>query len=191
MAATANPVYANVAFLTIPEFETLPVSEQAVLKDRAEARVKAALAGVPASERVVLDANDGLALVIFGDSARALDVAQALRGDDPRLNVGLNYGPLALTSRGNDARVFGDGLTAAAAAARFATPQKLLATQDFLRALEAAAPQRAADLTNAGEFTDTRIRQHSLFTPDPARALRRRRRAILTAASGVAAILLL
>jgi hypothetical protein len=190
-ASPANPVYANVAFLRIPEFEARSVTEQASLKDRLESRVKAALASVAHCDRVVLDSDDGVALVLFGDSARALRIAQSLRGEEAFLQVGLNYGPLALTSQASDARVFGDGLASAAAAARFATPEKILVTQDFVRALESNAPHLAADLTSAGEFTDTRVRQHQLYTPDPERGVQRRRRTLWTGVSGVIAIVLL
>jgi hypothetical protein len=189
--SSANPVYANVAFLRIPEFDTRSVTEQASLKDRLEGRVRAALGSVAHRDRVVLDADDGVALVLFGDSSRALRIAQSLRGEEAFLQVGLNYGPLALTSPGAEARVFGDGLASAATAARFATPEKILVTQDFVRALEASAPDVAADLTSAGEFTDTRVRQHQLYTPDPARGAQRRRRTLWTAVGGVTAILLL
>jgi hypothetical protein len=64
-------------------------------------------------------------------------------------------------------------------------------TQDFVRALESNAPEIAADLTSAGEFTDTRVRQHQLFTPDPKRGIERRRRTLWTGVGGVIAILLL
>jgi hypothetical protein len=188
---SANPVYANVAFLRIPEFDARSVAEQASLKDRLESRVKAALGSVAPRDRVVLDADDGVAIVFFGDCARALRIAQSLRGEEAFLQVGLNYGPLALTSAGSEARIFGDGLASAAAAARFATPEKILVTQDFVRALESNAPDIAADLTSAGEFTDTRVRQHQLFTPDPQRGRQRRRRTLWTAVGGVTAILLL
>jgi hypothetical protein len=190
-ALSANPVYANVAFLRIPEFDARSVTEQASLKDRLEGRVKAALAPVAARDRAVLDTDDGVALVLFGDCARALRIAQSLRGEEAFLQVGLNYGPLALTSPGPEGRVFGDGLASAAAAARFATPDKILVTQDFVRALEANAPALAAELTSAGEFTDTRVRQHQLYTPDPVRGAQRRRRILWTTVGGVAAILFL
>jgi len=193
MAAAPTPAYANVAFFRIPDFGARPVSEQALAKNALETRAKAALAGFPAGDRVVLDAEDGLALVLFGDPARALDVAQALHGDGQpgALHAGLNHGPLALSSRGTDARVFGDGLVAAAAAARFASPQRILVTQDFAKALEASDPARAADLASAGEFTDTRVRLHSFFTPDAARGRSRRRRTLAVAVAGVVAILAL
>lgn len=193
MTAAPTPAYANVAFFRIPDFGARQVSDQASAKNALERRVKEALEGFPPGDRVVLDAEDGLALVLFGDPARALEVAQALHGDGQggALHAGLNHGPLALSSRGSDARVFGDGLVAAAAAARFASPQRILVTQDFAKALEASDPARAADLASAGEFTDTRVRLHSFFTPDAARGRARRRRTIAVAVAGVVAILAL
>jgi hypothetical protein len=107
------------------------------------------------------------------------------------VQAGVNHGPLALTSRGSDARVFGDGLAAAFAAARFATPGKVLVTQDFARMLGFRNPERAAELATAGDFTDTRVRQHTFYTPDPRRGLRHRRRMVLFGLVGVAGILLL
>ena len=193
MPAAANPVYANVAFLRIQRFEARPVVEQASLKEHLEAKTKAAIGAVPAADRVVLDTDDGLAVVFFGDPARALDVTQAIHAScaDHPIKAGLNHGPLALTTRGSDARVFGDGLTAAAAAARFASPEKILVTQDFAKALEHRSPERAVELATAGDFTDTRVRLHSFFTPDPKLGAMHRRRMLALGAGGVAGILLL
>ena len=193
MSSLSKPVYANVAFLRIPQFTTRPVAEQAALKEKLETRTKAVIDSIPEGERAVLDAEDGLAIVLFGDPARALDIAQALHAGarDSPLQAGLNYGPLALTSRGSDARVFGDGLSAAAAAARFASPEKLLVTGDFAKALQSKHPARAAALAMAGDFTDTRVRLHSFYTPDAALGSIYRRRMLAYAVGGVAGILLL
>jgi hypothetical protein len=191
MPESAPPTHAHVAFLRIPGFDGRGVSEQASLKDRLEGRVRAALSGIPEAERIVLDADDGVALVLFGPPARALRIAQSLRGEEAFLQVGLNHGPLAVTDQGPGARVFGDGLASAAAAARFATPERILVTQDFLRALEIASPELAPDLVGAGEFTDTRVRQHLLYTPDPRRRVQRRRRYALQLFGGALAILFL
>lgn len=193
MPSAANPVYANVAFLRVPDFAARSVVEQASLKEKLEARARAALAALPKDARVVLDTDDGLALIVFGDPAQALAVAQAVNAQassDP-VQTGLSYGPLALTSRGADARVFGDGLAAAAAAARFASPGKLLVTQDFAKALGHRNPERAAELAAAGDFTDTRVRQHSFFAPDPRRGRMHRRRMLALGVAGAAAILAL
>src|SRR5689334_13837708 len=193
MSISARPVYANVAFLRLPGFDARAVAEQAALKERLEARTREAIARVPLDERVVLDAVDGLALVFFGEPARALDVTQqvqrATREEAPQ--AGLNYGPLALTARGAEAAVFGDGLSAAATAASFANAGALLVTQDFRRALETSAPERAASFAAAGEFTDSRVRLHSFYAADARVASRRRRMLLGYALGGSAAIVLL
>src|SRR5258708_150247 len=188
MPAATNPVYANVAFLRLPQFDTRSVVEQAALKEKLEARARDAIARIAADVRVVLDADDGLALVLFGDPALALEVAQAIGADpDTAVQAGLNYGPLALTSRGTDARVFGDGLAAAAAAARFAEPGKLLVTEDFAKVLGHHHPERAAGLATAGDFNHTRGRPHSLYTPAPRHPARYRRTMLALGPGGLRA----
>ena len=189
--AVAHPVHASVAFLRIAQFDTLPVSEQAALKSRLEECMRAPLAQMPPGERAVLDADDGLAVVMFASPARALEVALELQeaARDVPAQAGLNYGPLALTGGGE--RVFGDGLAEAATAARFATPGRPIVTEGFTRALQADAPDRAADLVPAGEFTDTRVRVHSFYTPDAHRRLARRRKLAVFAVGGTLLILLL
>ena len=191
MQDTASPIQAHVAFLRIPGFDARSVAEQASLKDRLEGRVRAAIGSVPEADRLVLDADDGVALVLFGDAGRALRIAQSLRGEEAFLQVGLNHGPIALAGEAPGSAVFGDGLTAAAAAARFATPERILVTQEFRRKLEDAFPDLAADLETAGEFSDARLRRHLLFTPDPRRGATRRRRYLVRLGGGVLAILLL
>jgi len=190
-AANPSPVQAIVAFARLAGLEALGVSEQARAKEALEARARTAIAGLPLAERVVLDADDGLAVVLFTSPVRALGVAEKLRrGEGFDIQVGLNLGPLALSTRGPEARVFGDGVSAAAAAARFATPDRLFLTVAFARALEATAPERAADLEHAGEYTDTRVRLHAFYTPVAALGVaRRRRRAMFTAGIVLAIVL--
>ena len=193
MSIASTPVYANVAFLRIPGFGSRPVAEQAGLKEGLETRAKLALEALPSDERAVLDAEDGLAIILFCDAARALDVAQVIHAasSDSPLQTGLSYGPLAMTSRGSEGRIFGDGLAAAAAAARFASPEKLLVTAEFAKALQHQNPARAAALAMAGDFTDTRVRQHSFYTPDAKLGSLYRRRMLAYGVGGVAGILLL
>ena len=187
------PVAANVVFLRIARFDALGVAEQAALKMRLEQRVRLAIAALPPGDRIVLDAENGVALVQFGDPARALDLALALRDPDGEdwVQAGINHGPLAVTERGGDARAFGDGVAAAAAAARFAPPGQLFVTSGFAAALEATRPDRAAELAPAGEFTDTRVRLHAFYTADPARRAARRNRFAAYALAGMLGILVL
>jgi hypothetical protein len=190
--STAHPVHASVAFFRIPGFSQLPAAEQASRKERLEARVRAGLAQVPAEDRLVLDGEDGFAVVLFDEPPRALDVATQLQSGAGRddLLAGLGHGPLALTSPGTEARVFGDAIASAASAAHYATPGRMLVTEGFARALRAAAPERAEELAHAGEFTDTDVRVHSFFTPDSGRrAMRRRKLTVLALGGGVLILL--
>lgn len=192
-AAGASSVYASVAYLRIPHFEDLPVAEQVAHKERLFARTTEALTRVSPDDRAVLDADDGLALLLLGEPGEALDACERIHAHDTfePVQVGLSYGPVARASDGSDARVVGDALTAACAAARFAEPDRLLVTDGFARALRITAPARGADLARAGDFTDTRVRQHVLYAPDPGRSRQRQRRFALYAIGGVAAILLM
>lgn len=183
------PVAAGVAYLRLAGFDGLAVAAQAALKTRLEARVRHALDTLAPDERIVLDAEDGVAIVHFGEPVRALALAQALRDDS--VQAGLNHGPLAVTGRDADARVFGDGIAAAAAAARFAPPGRLFVTSGFAGALEATRPDRAAELAPAGEYTDTRVRLHAFYTPDPERRATRRHRMAAYALAGILGILVL
>ena len=193
MPPATNPVFANVAVLRIPEFNAKSVSDQATLKELLERAAREALGRISVEERIVLDAEEGLAVVLFGDPARALGFAQSFGRGMYGLNVqaGVNHGPLALTSRGGDSRVFGDGVAAAFAAARFAAPGQVLVTREFAQMLGRRNPEKAAELTSAGDFTDTRVRQHTFYTPDPRRGVMHRRRMWMYGIGGVAAILLL
>ena len=188
-----HPVHASVAFLRIFDFESLSVAEQAARKESVDELARAALAHVVPGERIVLDAEDGLAVVMFGKPSHAMDVALALqaRAQGTPLQGGLNFGPLALTSRGSDTRVFGDGLSEAATAARFAAAGATLVTEGFTRALQASEPERATELVPAGDFTDSRVRMHSFYKPDRMRRIQRRRKIAVFAAGGAILILLL
>lgn len=193
MPPDSIPAYANVAFVRIAEFERRAVAEQAALKERLEAHARACLAPLPTADRAVLDADDGIAVALFVEPGRALDVGTALQQAPAGLplQVGLNHGPLAASAAGPEARVFGDGLSAAAAASRFAAPGQLLVTQDFANALRARDPGRWESLAPAGDFTDTRVRLHSLYAPDAAKETARRRRLLAFAIGGFAAIVAL
>jgi hypothetical protein len=190
MQEAALPIQAHVAFMRIPGFDGRSVAEQASLKDRLEGRVRSAIANIDERDRAVLDAEDGVALVLFGDPARALRIAQSLRGEEASLQVGLNHGPIARSAE-TGGTIFGDGLAAAATVARFAPPERILVTDEFRRCLELAAPELAADLASAGEFSDTHLRQHRLYTLDRKRGAVRRRRYVMRLLGGVLAILLL
>ncbi|MGD9952239.1 MAG: hypothetical protein AB7S87_06635 [Burkholderiales bacterium] len=185
-------VYASVAFLKIHDFGRRPVVEQARLRAQLEAVVAVTLPALGAADRVLLDAADGIALVVLGDPGAALDVAEralAAGAAGLPLAVGVTHGAVRPTGSGPAAGLMGDGIAVAAAIAEVAGPQKLLATREFCAALADAAPGAEARLAPAGTHTDAGLRAHELYRSAPRGLARRARR--YTAATVAAALVLL
>ncbi|HXF67771.1 MAG TPA: hypothetical protein VNK67_13885 [Burkholderiales bacterium] len=189
---TASPVPASVVVLRIPEFTRRPVAEQTRLKARLDALLAAAIEPLPAAGRIVLDAPEGAAVVVLGEPAAALDLAersQAAAADLP-LAIGVNHGPVrAAHDAARGPGLVGDGIASGMVLAAAAAPGGLLASRSFREALEATDPGRATELSSAGVFTDSGVRTHELYALDRPAAFRRRRR--FAAAAALAAVLIL
>lgn len=172
-------VYASVAFLKIHDFGRRPVIEQARLRAQLEAVVAVALQDLKERSRIVLDAADGIALVILDDPRAALALGErtlAAGAAGLPLSVGLNHGPMKPAGKGKHEGLAGDGIAVAAGVAELAGAGKLLLTKEFREALEDAAPGAEAALGNAGTHTDSSLRAHEIFRPDARAAGRRRAR---------------
>ncbi len=174
---------ASVVGVLIREFARQPVLEQAKAKARLEAALRAAIAPLPVAARVVLDASDGFAIAIVGDPDAALSVAENLQASVAELPVciGLNHGPVKVVEAAGAPQLLGDGIAAAMTLARLATRNRILLSRSFRDALERAAPHRAAGIAPVGAFTDASVRNHEVFTVEPAGAADRRRRVLIGA----------
>jgi len=183
-------VFASVVFLKIQEFARRTVSEQARLRAQLEAVVAVTTADIEPAGRIVLEASDGVAIVVLRDPQGALRLAEraltATAAGLP-LSAGLNHGALQLAG-GKAEGMAGDGIAVAASVAEFAMPPRLLASRAFRDALADSAPGLEAALVPAGTFKDPGLRTHELFSPDPRAA---RRRAWRYGAAGVAAVIAL
>jgi hypothetical protein len=184
-------VFASVVFLKVHDFGRRPVVEQARLRAQLEAAVAVALQDLREDARIVLDAADGLALVVLDDPRAALAVAgRALAAGAAGLplSIGINHGPIKQSGKGKQEGLAGDGIAVAAAIAELAGPKKLLLTKEFRHALEDAAPGAEAALAGAGTHTDASLRAHELYRHEPRGAARRGMR---YAAATVAAVIAL
>lgn len=171
-------VFASVAFFKVHDFGRRPVVEQTRLRAQLEAVVAVALQDIAEDARILLDAADGIALVVLDDPRGALALAQrslAAGAVGLPLAIGINHGPVKQAGRGKNEGLLGDGISVAAAVAELAGPQKLLMTKDFRLALEDAAPGAEAALAAAGTHTDASARAHDIFRPDPRGEIRRSR----------------
>jgi len=192
MAAAQPSVFASVAFLKIHDFGRRPVVEQARLRAQLEAVVAVTLPALEESGRVVLDAADGIALVVLGDPRGALRIAErtlAAGAAGLPLAIGITHGAVRQSGNGSGEGLLGDGIAVAAAIAELAGPQKLLLTREFRHALADAAPGAEAAVAAAGTHTDASLRAHELYKPDPRVARRRSRRYAAASALAVLAIL--
>ena len=191
MATTQPSLFASVAFLKIHDFGRRPVVEQARLRAQLEAVVAVTLPALEESSRVVLDAADGIALVVLGDPRGALRIAErtlAAGAAGLPLAIGITHGAVRQSGNGSGEGLLGDGIAVAAAIAELAGPQKLLLTREFRHALADAAPGAEAAVAAAGTHTDASLRAHELYKPDPRAARSRARR---YAAASVLAVLVL
>ncbi|HXU41697.1 MAG TPA: hypothetical protein VN675_05180 [Burkholderiales bacterium] len=181
---------ASVAFLRIQDFARRPASEQARLRAQLDAVVAVTAAELPAERRIVLDASDGVVIVVLRDPRAALRLAESALAASSAglpLSAGLNHGTLKTAGKKGGDGLTGDGIAVAASIAQFTAPGRLFASRAFRDALADAAPGQEAALVSAGTFNDPGLRTHDLYKSD-GNAVRRksRRYALLGVAFAVA-----
>ena len=183
---------ATVVFLRIEDFATRPASEQARLRAQLEAVVAVTTAELHPAGRIVVDASDGLVVVVLRDPRGALRVAERALSASAAglpLSAGINHGAVRLLGSGEDAAMVGDGIAVAASVAQFAPPSELRASRAFRDALADAAPGLEAALVPKGAFSDASLRSHELFTRERGELARRRRSyAALSVAAAIAVL---
>jgi hypothetical protein len=185
--AAVSPPLASVLYLKVHEFGRRPVLEQARFRAQLEAVIAVSIWDLAPEERIVLDAPDGAAIVVFGNPVKALQIAERVlpaAAAGLRLRIGVNHGAVQLA--GGQGGLVGDGIATAASVADFASPPSLLMTRSFRDALAEVAPALDVGLRPAGVFTDAGLRTHELFRQDKGAAMRRGRRLLVLGA--VAAI---
>jgi hypothetical protein len=183
---------ASVVFLRIENFATRPASEQSRLRAQLEAVVAVTTAELRPASRIVLDASDGLAVVVLADPRGALRVAErslsAAAAGLP-LSAGINHGAVRLLGSSDDAAMVGDGIAVAASIANFAPPAELRVTRAFRDALADAAPGLEASLVPKGAASDASLRSHELFTRGRGELERRKRTFAAFSVAAVVALL--
>jgi class 3 adenylate cyclase len=181
-------ILASVVFLKIQEFARRTVQEQTRLRAQLEAVVAVTAAELDPAGRVVLDASDGIAVVVLAAPRAALRLAEsalAAQAAGLPLCAGINHGAVRILGGKKHDGMIGDGIAVAASVAEFATQTRLLVSRAFRDAVADEAPGAEAVLAPAGTFTDAGLRAHELFTPDPNAPARRRRRFRALAAASI------
>lgn len=190
----SSAAHASVVHLRVAGFALSGAAERAAIKKQLEANVGAALQGIDAADRVVLDAPEGMALVFVVGPRAALDFVHRFtsRGSKQLPAVGLSHGPVRCVQDTATGSTFvGGALSEAMMAARFATAGSSLATRSFRDALSRIAPHEARYLSPAGTMTDERDRAVELFHAEGELMRGRRRRFFSVAACLAAGMLVL
>jgi hypothetical protein len=170
---------ASVVFLRIQDFARRPASEQARLRAQLDAVVAVTTEELAPERRLVLDASDGVAIVMLRDPRGALRLAErALAAGSAGLPLcaGLNHGTLKTAGKKGNEGMTGDGLAVAASIAQFTAPGRIFASRAFRDALADAEPGQEAALVSAGTFNDPGLRTHELYKTDASAVRRRNRR---------------
>jgi len=186
------PTLASVVVLRIAEFTRKPVAEQVRLKERLDALVTFAIRPVPTGARIVLDAPEGVAVVVLNGPGVALELAKRSQfaAEGLRLCIGVNHGPvMSALDAHRGPGLIGDGLTAGVTLSNAAKPGRFVASRSFREALKASDPRRVRELGPAGTYTDAQLRAHELFALDWRPAFARRFRLIVYGTLTVAAII--
>lgn len=193
MSRTASPpTLASVVVLRVAEFTRKPVAEQVKLKERLDALVTFAIRPVPTASRIVLDAPEGVAVVLLDGPGAALELAKRSQfaAEGLRLCIGVNHGSVMSavdTHRGPG--LFGDGLAAGVSLSNASKPGRFVASRSFREALKASDPRRVRELGPAGTYTDAQLREHELFALDWRPAFARRLRLIVYGSLAIATII--
>src|SRR3989454_10611478 len=175
MAEHTNRTFiCSVLFLDIVEYSQRSVAEQIALKERFNAVLTEAIAGVATDDRIILDTGDGAAVSFLGDPEDTLFAGMSLRdavagqdvtsGPQLQIRVGVNLGPVRLVKDINgQPNIIGDGINVAQRVMSFAEPGQLLASRSFYEVVSRLSRDYASLFSDLGTRTDKHVREHEVY----------------------------
>lgn len=180
MAEHTNRTFiCSVLFLDIVEYTKQVVGVQIALKERFNAVLTEAIAGVATDDRIILDTGDGAAVSFLGDPEDALFAGMSLRDaaagqevpSGPRLQirVGVNLGPVRLVKDINgQPNIIGDGINVAQRVMSFADPGQILVSRSYHDVMARLSEDYAKLFHYEGAKTDKHVREHEVYAIGPA-----------------------
>ena len=175
MAEHTNRTFiCSVLFLDIVEYTKQVVGVQIALKERFNAVLTEAIAGVATDDRIILDTGDGAAVSFLGDPEDALFAGMSLRDavagqeatSGPRLQirVGVNLGPVRLVKDINgQPNIIGDGINVAQRVMSFAEPGQILVSRSYHDVMARLSEDYAKLFHYEGAKTDKHVREHEVY----------------------------
>jgi hypothetical protein len=166
----------SVLFLDIVEYSQCKIADQIALKERFNAVLTEAIAGVPTDDRIILDTGDGAAVSFLGDPEDTLFAGMSLRdavanqqatttGPRLQIRVGVNLGPVRLVKDINgQPNIIGDGINVAQRVMSFAEPGQILVSRSYYDVMARLSEDYAKLFHYEGPQTDKHVREHELYS---------------------------
>lgn len=164
----------SVLFLDIVEYSRKPVAEQIQLKDQFNALIAESIRDIGATDRIILDTGDGVAINFLGDPEDALFVAMSLRDsfapspDEPPkvpARIGINLGPVRLVKDLNSQpNIIGDGINVAQRIMAFAQPGQVLVSRSYYEVVSHISEGYGQLFHYEGSRTDKHVREHEVYS---------------------------
>jgi len=175
MAEHTNRTFiCSVLFLDIVEYSRRSVAEQIALKERFNAVLTEAIAGVATDDRIILDTGDGAAVSFLGDPEDTLFAGMSLRdavagqdvtsGPQLQIRVGVNLGPVRLVKDINgQPNIIGDGINVAQRVMSFAEPGQILVSRSYYDVMARLSEDYGKLFHYEGAKTDKHVREHEVY----------------------------
>src|SRR5713101_1429878 len=175
MAEHTNRTFiCSVLFLDIVEYSKQVVGIQIALKERFNAALTEAIAGVATDDRIILDTGDGAAVSFLGDPEDTLFAGMSLRdavagqdvtsGPQLQIRVGVNLGPVRLVKDINgQPNIIGDGINVAQRVMSFAEPGQILVSRSYYDVMARLSEDYAKLFHYEGAKTDKHVREHEVY----------------------------
>jgi len=175
MAEHTNRTFiCSVLFLDIVDYSLRSVAEQIALKERFNAVLTEAIAGVATDDRIILDTGDGAAVSFLGDPEDTLFAGMSLRdavagqdvtsGPQLQIRVGVNLGPVRLVKDINgQPNIIGDGINVAQRVMSFAEPGQILVSRSYYDVMARLSEDYAKLFHYEGAKTDKHVREHEVY----------------------------
>jgi class 3 adenylate cyclase len=163
-----------VLFLDIVDYSSSGVHEQIDLKERFNAVLSDAIAGVATDDRIILDTGDGAAVSFLGDPEDALFAGMALRdavaglpatsGKRLEIRIGVNLGPVKVVKDINGRpNIIGDGINVAQRVMSFAEPGQILVSRSYYDVVARLSDDYGKLFHYEGAKTDKHVREHEVY----------------------------
>lgn len=170
MDSSGRTLVCSVLFLDIVEYSKKSFADQLRLKQSLNRTLSKALDTVAARDRVILDTGDGAAIAFLGDPADALFAALAIRENtELPVRMGVNLGPVRLVKDINgQANIIGDGINIAQRVMSFSEPGQLLVSRSFYEVAARLSNDYANMFVHEGSRSDKHVREHEVYSVNPA-----------------------